>query len=271
MIIEVLLWAFRILCVLVVALAVGVVVTAAQALLHRTGEGRHQAPAGPNRSPHPRGLPDYDTGSMTWDDEKAYLIRRDGVVFIDRGGEVVLEPWEPPHGAVSGAIWDKQELWNGHIPGCLAPNGDHHWTACPEEEDLSDDDDPVPPLPDMLPAPAAVTELVDTALARAEADPGDAGWTDQLLAELREAPTVLDTPADCRRCGCPPAIFPQNSDGLCSHCSLALTRLADTGEIELASQRADYAAELRAQDDDVKAFISRQASDLASFRLTLRQ
>lgn len=259
------LWLIRIVCGLVVITGGAVTVWAAVRFL-RPPAGRHQAPA-PSPTP-PGGAPGYPTGSMWWPEEEAWLARRDGVVHIDRNGDVDLAPWEVPHGAEAGAImWPHQELWNGHKPRCLCPAGDHHWTACPEEEDWPDDDEPPGPLPDMLPAwPVAEgPSLVDAALASAADDPGNAGWTDQLLAHLRHAPTALDDLASCGH--------PRNEDGECD-CSWwperapYLERMADTGEIRLANLRADYAAELRAQYDDTTEYISRLKSDAAQFRLT---
>lgn len=234
----------RIACGVIVAAAVGVGLLIAWARVrYPAGRGRHQAPAPPARSP--RAAPGYTTGSMCLADEETYLYRRDGIVHIDRNGDVDLTPWEVPHRAESAAIWPKTEVINGHVPGCLCPDGDHHWTACPEEEDWPDDDEPpVPPVLGLLPAGPVDEDpgLVDAALALAADDPGDAGWTDQLLADLHDAPTVLDHPP---------------------------SRLADTGEIELANLRADYAAELRAQYDDTAEYLSRLRSDAAQFRLTV--
>jgi hypothetical protein len=251
MMIEVLIWAVRIFCCLVVILVTGMAVAGARAFLRSVPQGRHRTPAPPAALPQARGMPVYDTGSMTWPEEKAYLVRRDGVVHIRPDGEVDVAPWEVPHGAESGAIWPHQGLWNGHTFGCTIPDEDHPGT-CPEEGD--DPDDPYGwPVPGLPPAePPAVCEgpsVVDTAPALGADDPGDAGWTDQLLADLREAPTVLDHPVSF-------SVAPEPS------------RLADTGEIAIIVQRADYAAELRAQDDDAAEFSSRLCFDVAAYRLS---
>jgi len=208
-------------------------------------------------------------GSMTLDEERTYLARAKGVIT----------------GTGSSGMWEpKQELINGHKRGCLVPEGDHHWTACPEEDDWPDDDenDDPGPLPDMLAARPAET-VVDTALAFAAQDPEDAGWTDQLLADLHEAPTVLDeVQADAERWGifgpltkvCAYCDSDQHSsddhiEADSRHTRARDERLANTGEIEIISQRADYAADLRAQDDDAAEYISRLASDAAQFRLAV--
>jgi len=148
-----------------------------------------------------------------------------------------------PASAVSGPGGNipKTELINGHVPGCLCPGGIHHWTACPEDEDWPDDDETPGTLPDMLPAGPLVAgpSLVDTALASAEEAPEDAGWTDQLLADLHDAPTVLDSlPA------APQAAF----------------------NVLPPPWAAEWAAQLRAQDDDAAEFISRLAYQAAAYR-----
>lgn len=198
-------------------------------------------------------------GSMCLEDEWAYRAGH-----FPPPGE-----WNRSSAETDGGWEHRTALYNGHTWGCLIPDVDHVG-ACPEEGDWDDGRDwPGPEVP-YLPAPGPVDQgpsMVD--------HPEDAGWTDQLLADLREAPTVLDSVGDAVakiatnesvcECGVPEHLWLYR--GGCERPELE--RMADTGEINLASLRADYAAELRAQDDDAAEFISQKASQAAELRLQL--
>lgn len=243
-------------------LAVAATVSMAVGLAHARAEGDRYLPqhalqdnGGLNGS-SPANPQVY--GSMNLDDELTYRT-----ACFPPAAE-----WNRSNAGTDGGWEHRTALYNGHTWGCLIPDT-NHLGACPEEGDWPNDQD-VPYLPAAGPVDQG-PDVLDAVLALEVEDPAAAGWTDQLLVDLREEPTCLDgvggtvtmiATNDEPLSGPVPDSPPKGAGPLGFH-----ERMADTGEIALAGLRAEFAAELRAQDDDAAEFISRQATAAAEFRL----
>lgn len=249
-------------------LAVGAAVWCLIELSGEHYEARHQAPEPGPGDPTGRPGPDHPSGPRfgtiyaapvaghpPWE---LKLERPAGPSPFPPPGE-----WNRANAATGADAEHRTPLWNGHTFGCLVPDEDH-LGACPEEGDWPDDH--AWPVPDLPPDIDLADPGAGAAIALAiEADaPEDAGWTGPLLAELRTAPTVLDHPAAPVSMSVWRAAVDEAWEA-----TEDAERLADTGEIQLASQRADYVADLSAQDADAAEFRSRLASTAAEIRLSI--
>lgn len=222
-----------------------------------------------------------------------YLTRDTGRRAAPRGWDHIEEQWPSPGswaGRTGSMIYDAELDYRART-GLLPINDDEcGWVSgeCqpPRNGDTQDELDP---LPDMLPAgPVGVGPgLVDAALASAEEDPAGAGWTDELLADLHDAPTSLDgygatflsrgseelyiddEPDDFGPVPVPVLREFRKIRDYYAWQPEQQERLAETGEFEMVSRNAEYAEQLREQDADAAEFMSRARSDAAEFRLSL--
>lgn len=212
-------------------------------------------PAHEHSSP-PRGPVLYPVGSMIRDAERGLTPGQRAGYWLPH--EIVAErdPDHPEQEEGAGPDWDQLEREQAGISGVQIDDGGWISGPCigPDDPGPGEEIDPLPPPDDE--------------------------WTPQQLAELHDAPTVLDalqtSSGEDGSDGAVPGSIPGTTLGGSrfdpgpSPEDPAGERLADTGEIALASIRAEHQAQLAEQDADAADWCAQLIAEVQDWALAVR-